>query len=63
MQMVTEDPENRHQDWWSVINGTQISIIASFAGNSRGVATRRFDTKETVIDLNNVKIEAFHHII
>jgi Terminase RNaseH-like domain len=35
-----------------------------FAGNSRGVATTRFDTKETVIELNNVKIEAFpsHHL-
>jgi hypothetical protein len=34
-----------------------------FAG-SRGLATASFDTKETVIELNNVKIEAFpsHHL-
>jgi late competence protein required for DNA uptake (superfamily II DNA/RNA helicase) len=30
--------------------------------SSKGIATA-FDTKETVIELNNVKIEAFHHII
>jgi hypothetical protein len=32
--------------------------------SSRGLATASFDTKETVIELNNVKIEAFpsHHL-
>jgi hypothetical protein len=33
-----------------------------FAGSSKGLTT--FDTKDTVIELNNVKIEAFpsHHL-
>jgi hypothetical protein len=32
--------------------------------SSKGLATAKFDTKETVIELNNVKIEAFpsHHL-
>jgi hypothetical protein len=35
-----------------------------FACSSKGLATTAFDTKETVIELNNVKIEAFpsHHL-
>ena len=35
-----------------------------FAGNSKGLTTTTFDSKETVIELNNVKIEAFlsHHL-
>jgi terminase large subunit-like protein len=35
-----------------------------FASSSKGIAATAFDTKETVIELNNVKIEAFpsHHL-
>jgi hypothetical protein len=35
-----------------------------FAGSSKSLATTIFDTKETVIELNGVKIEAFpsHHL-
>jgi late competence protein required for DNA uptake (superfamily II DNA/RNA helicase) len=35
-----------------------------FAGSSKGFTITTFDTKETVIELNNVKIEAFpsHHL-
>ncbi|MFL6393814.1 MAG: hypothetical protein ACJ708_04050 [Nitrososphaeraceae archaeon] len=34
------------------------------AGSSKGLITTTFDTKETVMELNNVKIEAFpsHHL-
>jgi late competence protein required for DNA uptake (superfamily II DNA/RNA helicase) len=43
-------------------------LFAAAAGNansSKGLAAAdiTFDTKETVIELNNVKKEAFHHII
>jgi hypothetical protein len=35
-----------------------------FAGSSKGLTITAFDTKETVIELNHVKIEAFpsHHL-
>jgi hypothetical protein len=35
-----------------------------FVGSSKGLTITAFDTKETVIELNNVKIEAFpsHHL-
>jgi late competence protein required for DNA uptake (superfamily II DNA/RNA helicase) len=41
--------------------GSSISI-SSISSNSKGLTV--FDTKETVIELNNVKIEAFpsHHL-
>jgi late competence protein required for DNA uptake (superfamily II DNA/RNA helicase) len=55
----------------SIVTGPRIDLAIAlidrmkklFAG-SRGLATASFDTKETVIELNNVKIEAFpsHHL-
>jgi hypothetical protein len=41
-----------------------IDRMKKLFASSRGIVTTRFDSKETVIELNNVKIEAFpsHHL-
>jgi late competence protein required for DNA uptake (superfamily II DNA/RNA helicase) len=41
-----------------------IDRMKKLFANSKGLTTIAFDTKETVIELNNVKIEAFpsHHL-
>jgi len=41
-----------------------IDRMKKLFSSSKGIASTAFDTKETVIELNNVKIEAFpsHHL-
>jgi hypothetical protein len=55
-----------------IVTGSRIDLAIAlidrmkrlFLGSSKNLTTTTFDIKETVIELNNVKIEAFpsHHL-